>query len=154
MDILNVIPENGLNFNYRGTPVDPEIRTVWRVSLICIVLLNLCRGNKASVKKVQVLSSLLSSKRKMDLYLNRSGNGFLNLRFDPFVDRAINIGIGYNVFELDAAKNIKLTALGLAYAGEIFLDSEVFSLEKEFVEKFNKNHFSDNRIDRLVSGGI
>lgn len=50
MDILDIIP-NKVVFRQNGTPVEPEFRPIWKISLISLILLKLSPGNKAGAKK-------------------------------------------------------------------------------------------------------
>lgn len=153
MNILDTIP-NKVIFRQSGTPVEPELRPLWRISLIALILLKLSSGNKAGVKKIQILSSLVSSHEKRRNYFSELQDLFstVNVRFDPLVDRAIDIGLGEGVFELEPSKSVKLSATGLAFAKSIDSDTEVFAKEKEFMQRFSKSFFTDAIIDNIISG--
>jgi predicted transcriptional regulator len=153
MDILNETPEK-MTFISSGSPVEPELRPVWRISLIIIILKNLCRGSSASLKKIQVLYSILSSSDKRDAYSKHSINAELNIRFDPLLDRAISIGLGEGLLELDEAKSIRLTRKGNQFSEKIYANKNIFELEKEFIESYTKSEFTDKNIDKLLYKGI
>lgn len=153
MDILDITPQKGIAFNYRGAPLDPELRPLWRISLLVLIIMKLCSGNKANVKKLQALYSLVASKKKREIFLSPMDNHYLlNIRFDPIVDRAIDMGLGYSLFELDDAKSVILSDKGLAYGKRIEEDNCIFILEKEFMNKFKKSYFTDKRINDLITG--
>jgi len=153
MDILDTPPKNGISFNYKGAPIDAELRPLWRISLITVILLQLCSGNKANSKKIQALYSLVSSEKKRKLYLSQKfKDSPLNIRFDPLVDRAVDWGVGSQLFELDEAKSIKLTAKGISFGKRIIDDSNIFILEKNFMNNFKKSHFTEKRIMNLITG--
>ncbi|KAB1178932.1 hypothetical protein [Photobacterium damselae] len=153
MDILNAIPKNGISFNYRGSHIDAELRPLWRISLLVIILMRLCSGNKANSKKIQALYSLVASEKKRKIYSSRSTNNeYLNIRFDPLVDRAIDIGVGHGLFKLDDAKSIVLTDKGISFGKRIEEDDNVFILEKNFMKQFKKSFFTEQRINSLITG--
>ena len=154
MELLTQKPEKSPKFIYRGTPIPPEIRPIWKISLIALILFKLCRAEKASPKKILVVCSLVSSHKKMKLLvedptLNESQ---IEVRLDPSVDRAIDIGLGEKLFKLDELKNIQLTERGANFSRRIMADSELFLEEKCFMSNFNKNFFSDSFINRLLEG--
>lgn len=153
MNILDIVPKKAV-FRQTGTPVEPELRPVWRISLIALILSLLSSGNKANAKKIQVLCSLISSSDKRQQYFLPAKDLLdnFNVRFDPLVDRAIDLGIGEKVFELDSSKSIKLTKKGLKFAKKIEFDKDVFINEKGFILKFKKSFFTDEVIDRLIAG--
>lgn len=153
MDILDSQPLNGISFRYRGAPIEPELRPLWRIALIATILLKICSGSKANSKKIQALYSLVSSDRKRNIYIgNHNGFEILNIRFDPLVDRAIDLGLGHGLFEIDNAKSVNLSTKGILFAKRIDLDSEIFSQEKDFMNKFKKNHFNDECINKMIIG--
>ncbi|MFB9869154.1 hypothetical protein [Vreelandella sulfidaeris] len=158
MDIFNSSPKNAMTFNHRGTPIDPELRPLWRISLIALILFKICSGNKANSKKIQVLYSLVASEKKRRSYRliieKEELNLSVNVRFDPLVDRAVDIALGEEIFILDASKSIKLTEKGLGFVKKIDSDSSIFTLEKDFLKLFSKSHFSEKVIDSLITGGL
>ena len=107
---------------------------------------------------MQALYSLVASEKKRSDYLNNvRGDGaalLINIRFDPLVDRAVDIGVGKRILWLDEAKSIKLTDSGLAYANRIIVEKDIFMPEKAFIGHFSKSHFSDKTINKLISGGL
>lgn len=155
MDILDTTPKKGITFNNRGSHLEPELRPLWRISLIIIIIIRLCSGNKANSKKLQALYSLVSSEKKRKLY-NAYENNYtpLNIRFDPLVDRAVDIAVGHHLLELDEAKSIKVTNKGLAFGKRIEKDNNIFILEKDFMNQFKKSFFTDKKINDLISGEI
>ena len=158
MDIFDTPPKKTMTFEYRGAPIDPELRPLWRISLISTILLKLCSGNKANSKKLQTLYSLISSQKKRQAYKKSITEGdsstIINIRFDPLVDRAVDMGIGEKLFILDDAKSIKLSNKGLAFANKIITDNNIFTIEKEFINSFKKSHFNDNTINKLINGDL
>lgn len=158
MDIFDAPPKNRMTFNHRGTPIDPELRPLWRISIISLILMKLCSGNKANAKKIQALYSLVSSEKKRSAYLSNifdSGSvSTINIRFDPLVDRAVDMALGDRMLCLDDAKSIKLTEKGLAFAKRIDDDNDIFIIEKKFIDQFNKSHFNDRVINSLITGDL
>ncbi|PHZ60674.1 hypothetical protein CRG86_007040 [Photobacterium leiognathi] len=155
MDLFDIEPQNGIKFNYRGASVDAELRPLWRISLLALILYKLCSGNKANLKKIQVLYALVSSDKKRAAYrrgLFSSEN--INIRFDPLVDRAIDIGIGEKLFAIDDAKSIKLTPKGVKFAKKIDVDTNLFILESDFINAYSKSHFNDQRINNIIQGNV
>lgn len=153
MDILKETPEK-MTFNSIGSPIEPELRPIWRISLLAIILKKLCRGSSANLKKMQVLYSLISSADKRVRYFSEGAYGDINIRFDPLLDKAISLGLAEGVFSLDSAKSIVLTNKGVALSNKIYKDPTLFVFEKEFIEKYSKSEFSDKKIDQILYKGI
>ncbi|EBO5051104.1 MULTISPECIES: hypothetical protein [Enterobacteriaceae] len=153
MDILKETPEK-MTFNSTGSPVEPELRPIWRISLLAIILKKLCRGSSASLKKMQVLYSLISSADKRRRYFTEGGEADISIRFDPLLDRAISLGLAEGIFTLDAAKSVALTNKGTLLTNKIYKDSTLFVFEKEFIENYSKSEFSDKKIDQILYRGV
>ena len=153
MDILKEIPEK-MTFNSNGSPVEPEVRPIWRISLLKIILNKLCRGSSSSLKKMQVLYSLISSADKRARYFSEGAYADISIRFDPLLDKAISLGLAEGIFSLDAAKSVVLTDKGTLLSNKIYKDSSLFVFEKEFIENYSKSEFSDKKIDQILYKGV
>lgn len=153
MNLLEETPEK-MTFNSTGSPVEPELRPIWRISLLAIILNKLCRGSSASLKKMQVLYSLIASADKRSRYFSEGAFSDINIRFDPLLDKAISLGLAEGLFSLDTAKSVVLTNKGTLLSKKIYKDSTLFILEKEFIENYSKSEFSDKKIDQILYKGI
>lgn len=153
MDILNETPMK-MSFNSSGTPIEPELRPIWRISILVIILSKICRGSTASLKKLQVIYAVISSQDKREMYLLKRLKAEINVRFDPLLDRAISIGIGEGILEFNSAKSITLTKKGNDFSSYIYKYKELFVDEKSFLDKVNKAEFSDEKIDMLLYRGL
>jgi hypothetical protein len=153
---LSVKPDFGISFSRVAAPIQPEVRPIWRISVLAMILLILGRAEKASSKKLLVLSSIVSSARKRALLpqvLSGDASALdLNIRFDPTLDRALDFGLAEGIFELDHGKNVALARRGREFASRIMQLEEVLVTEKEFLRQFKKNDFTEDVIQRLVAG--
>lgn len=156
MDLLDTKPDSGFTFNRVPTPLAPENRPIWRISLIALILFQLSRGHKASSQKILALSSIISSKHKRAIFnsvLSKDqSSSKLNIRFDPSVNRAIDFGIAEGILCLDRPKNVCLTEKGIAFAEKLIATEDVFSLEREFMGKFSKNALNERVVNELITG--
>ena len=153
MDILKE-KHKKMTFNSNGSPVEPEVRPIWRISLLTIILNKLCRGSSSSLKKMQVLYSLISSADKRARYFSEGAYADISIRFDPLLDKAISLGLAEGIFSLDAAKSVVLTDKGTLLSNKIYKDSSLFVFEKEFIENYSKSEFSDKKIDQILYKGV
>lgn len=154
--LLETKPDFGYTFDAVGTPIEPEVRPIWRIALVTVILSILGRGGKANPRKLLVLSSIVSSERKRELLRpvldGKTSPLDLNIRFDPSLDRAIDFGIAEKLFALDSANNVELTEAGEAFAKKILADDDLFVTEREFLNQFKKSDFTENTIEKLVAG--
>lgn len=151
-DIFNKKPPNGYDFHDVGSPVDPELRPIWRLSLICIILGKLSRSNRAPIKKVQILCSIMSSSRRMKLLENYSASEIdLEIRLDPVTDKAILLGIDDSLLKLIDGDKVELTEAGLKLSDLIFEDDEVMAKEKWFINSHKPNDFSETKMSNYFA---
>lgn len=139
-----------------GTPIEPEMRPLWKIGLISMILHYVSRSSRASSTKILALCSILGSKKKALLFEQiMNGNipiESLSVRFDPSVNRAIDLGIGEEIFAIDDDKKIFLTEKGKKFAKKIDHEKGVFELEKKFLSQFSKNDISEMLIERIIKG--
>src|SRR5687768_178179 len=116
MTPLNPDIEIPFRFTERPTPLAGELRPVWRIGLILIILLY-SRGQKATLQKLHLLNSVSRSNAPRKAYL-RYAEGHAKKdeiipRIEPSLNRALNFARGQGLLEIEKGKNIKLTAAGL-----------------------------------------
>src|SRR5258705_12942506 len=94
------IPELKVEFVFRQRPlaIPGDLRPTWRIALIALLLKNCCRGGRSSFARLHVLSwGIRTQQSQSDLRAAAAGNVPLSsviVRFDPFLDRAIDFAIG------------------------------------------------------------
>ena len=151
MDIYNT----PFTFVKRRAPLPADMRPIWRVSMITLLLRLFGRGNKASEQKLHFLLSIVRDKNKWEQVKKViHGNELpldLIIRFDPNVNRALLFAQAEGLTERLSSGSIQLTEKGIDYSKCIIKDSELFEDEKEFLKKFNKNDFTESRINSIIN---
>ncbi|WP_268640722.1 hypothetical protein, partial [Escherichia coli] len=82
MNILDETPKK-MTFRSNGSPIEPELRPIWRIAIITLILKNLCRGSKSNLRKIQVIYSIVASKDKREEFTKRKLDSNYSIRFDP-----------------------------------------------------------------------
>lgn len=151
-DIFDIKPPNGYSFRNVGSPVDPELRPIWRLSLICIILSKLSRSNRATIKKIQILCSIMSSERRMRLLEQYSVSEVdLEIRLDPLTDKAILLGIDESLLKLIDGEKVELSDAGRKLSDLIFSDESIMTKEKNFISLHKPNDFSESKTSNYFS---
>ena len=125
-------------FRERRSPLAGDLRPVWRMSLVLLILLN-SRGKKATLQKLHVLNSACRSAETRNDYL-RYINGSARKdeiipRFEPSLNRALNLARGEGLVEIESGRNIKLTATGLTMAQQLDAAKDCLDMEKAFLKQ-------------------
>jgi len=148
------IPELEADFVFRRRPfaIPADLRPAWRIGLIVLLLQNCCRGGKSSLGRLHVLSwgsRTLQSQRDLtavtreDLPLTS-----LIIRFDPFLDRAIDFAVGENLLIHRSGRAVELTSDGRRLAIEVESDQSLYQPEKLFIATIRRG-VTEQLVDRI-----
>jgi hypothetical protein len=144
MEILLARIDIPFTFRQRRTPLAGDLRPVWRISLILLMLMH-SRGKKATLQKLHVLNSAcrsVSTRRDFLRYVQgEARKDEIIPRLEPSLNRALNLARGEGLIEIENGKNIKLTAAGLRMAKQIDEMSECIDAEKAFLRGRLKSKF-------------
>jgi hypothetical protein len=134
------VPELNTEIVFRRRPLSlPEdLRPAWRIGLLVLLLSTCCRSGKSSRARLHVLSwGIRTKESQVDLVAAISGNlnpGTLLVRFDPFLDRALDFAIGEGAIQHIGGKSVALTQTGKRLSEEIRQSDSVFVAEKKFID--------------------
>lgn len=139
-------------FAERGEAIDCELRPLWRLSTIALILKICGWAGKASLRKLYVLSWALRSPRNRERFLSVI-HGVANpedliIRFEPSLLRALHFGAGMGLFAFDKGKRITLQEKGRALVEEA-LKGDCLAVEQEFLRRVRK-HVYERDVDRLL----
>lgn len=140
---------NEIRFTRKKVPISPELRPIYRISQIILILHLSSTKKTASLLKLQLFNWGLQTENHSRRLLQIKETNYLPIiRFDPFLNRALNYGVAMNVLEF----NKKTGKFSLTEKGEIFaqniIQEEVFSKEKNFLKMINVS-LSDSYITKL-----
>lgn len=134
------IPELRTDFVFRRQPVavPGDLRPIWRIGLVVQLLKKCCRHARSSLARIHVLSWGIRTKdSRLELQSLLQGSArpdSLIVRFEPYLNRAIDFAIGEGLVHRDGGKRIELTATGLQYANELDQLDGVYFVEKQFMD--------------------
>lgn len=146
---IAIIPELNTEIIFRRRPLflPEDLRPAWRIGLLVLLLSSCCRGGKSSRARLHVLSwGVRTRKSQLDLVAAIAGNlspDTLLVRFDPFLDRALDFAIGEGLIQHVGGKSIALTPTGKQLAEEIRKSDFVFSAERGFVDLISQKVSED-----------
>ncbi|TCI51973.1 hypothetical protein EVJ24_12650 [Exiguobacterium sp. SH1S21] len=144
---LNEIKE--IKFKRKRIPISPEMRPMYRISQVILILYLSSTKQTASLLKLQLFNwSLQNEGRYTRLLKLRESKDFPIIRFDPFLNRALNYGVALEVFSFsDKTGKFSLTIKGEELAIEIMRE-ETLMVEKKFLMTIKKS-LSDTYIIEL-----
>ncbi|WP_338752289.1 hypothetical protein [Janibacter alittae] len=140
-----------MNFTARADPISPDFRPERRVA-VCMLIVDKCRAGKASWKAMHVLSWALQSPKRVDMLTNlKNGANLLDIpvvRFEPALDRALDLALGVGFLTRDGVGPFELTGAGREALAEM---REARVLEQEAAALAAVNGKVSNRdVERLL----
>jgi len=140
-------------FKKRPAPVPGDLRPMWRISLILLILLH-SRSKKASLRKLHVVSWAARSPANRASFVKYSKNEIAKdeiiPRVEPSLNRAIDLARGEGLMTIDGGKNLLLSSTGLLAAEEINRSTECLMEDKRFLAEI-KAFANETNIDGLLS---
>ena len=144
-------------FQFRATkmPLPADMRPIWRISVVLLILFLVSRGKKASINKLHLLSAVIRSQRKADklaeIIEGNASESELVVRFDPTLNKALEIGRAEGLLVVNNGKTVSMSAKGIQLVESLMEDPELFSYEKTYLKQFNSSQLSEKLIDSVLS---
>lgn len=138
-----------IRFSRKRVPISPEMRPMYRISQIILILYLSSTKQTASLLKLQLFNWGLQNEGRYERLLNlKETSHFPIIRFDPFLNRALNYGVGMGVLSFnEKTGKFSLTEKGEVLAQNI-IKEDVFLEEKKLLNAIKKS-LSDAYILRL-----
>ena len=139
------IPELKTEFLFRRRPVaiPGDLRPGWRIGLLVLLLNNCCRAGRTSLTRLHVLSWGIrtnESRRALRAALSRTFSpSSLVVRFEPFLNRAVDFAIGEGLVRRSGGNKIELTPNGRKLAEELASIETAYVVERQFIEEIQLN---------------
>lgn len=132
-----------LTFSPKPNPLPASLRPIYRIALILLVLKTNCRGNTASMIKLQFFNWLLKSSSLQELIEERLAhqNVFTLelIHIDPMVNLALKYAFADNLISVTANSKYKLTDKGSEFADRIIRDEQsVLAGERELLVRIGQ----------------
>lgn len=143
-------------FVFRRRPRDlpGDLRVVWRVALIVLILGECSRGQKASLKKLHALNWICYSAENRERFKavieGHSQPDDLIMRIEPSLNRAIEFAVGEHLAEWINGNRVKLTSHGKSFLESIKAGNECMLIERDFLKQI-KSEATEASLERLLS---
>lgn len=139
------------DFVRQPDPVSATLRADRRVPLL-LLLVEKSRSTGAGWKGLQLLNWIVRDPKHAELILAlRSGRDIPNrpvVRFEPALDRAIDLALGLGFLEKTKTRNFKLSQVGKNIIA-IVIKANAFVRERDILESL-RGKMAQNEVDRLL----
>jgi hypothetical protein len=152
------IPELKTDFVFRRQPVaiPGDLRPGWRIGLLVLLIHTCCRSARTSLTRLHVLSWGIrteDSRRTIQAAIEGGlSPDSLVVRFEPFLNRAVDFAIGEGIIRRSGGNRIELTAKGKTLALELTQAETAYLVEKRFMNTI-RQHVTETLVDGIFGGG-
>ena len=139
------IPELNTPFLFRARAVDlpADLRPLWRIGIIVLLMKLCCRESKARFRQLHVLNWGVRNKENRELLTQAVTNAVpldkVLVRIEPSLNRAVDYAVGEGLVERIAGDQLKLTNKGAALADTLQQAKALFQEEKAFMATIKKS---------------
>lgn len=157
-DAWVAIPELDTDFVFRRRPISipGDLRPTWKIGLLVLVLRSNCRGGRATLARLHLICWALSRPDTQAALLGAISGQLdpraLIVRFDPFLERALQYAIGEKLITRWRGNAVELTQSGKIFGGELMVTDELFALEKKYLALIGKE-ISEKFVNRIFGQG-
>jgi hypothetical protein len=147
-DLIN----SPFTFTRRKNHLACEVRPLWKLCLVVLILGISGKDKSATLKKIHVANWVVKNNEHLELFLNWAGKADKkrpNVRLDPYLDEVIDIMVSNKIVERYKGK-VVLIDIGLELLNSL-LDSDVYIFEKEAI-KSSRKYLSEAAVQRVFEG--
>lgn len=146
------------SFVFRSRPkaIPGDLRPLWRISVILLILELASRGGKSSLSRMHVLNwaiRTLENQQNLLQILNgtMSPNSII-VRIEPSLNRALEFAHSEGLIDYISGKRIQLSESGRVSVKIILDQQDLLASERTFLTKIGKSKLTEKTIDKLFSG--
>ncbi|QBG34598.1 hypothetical protein [Litorilituus sediminis] len=152
MDLKQLVTQKEFYISNRKEFISCELRPVWRISLLVLIVKFVGRANKASRNKIHLVNWALKKSEHVDSYISytqqrTNKRPFINL--DPAMDKAIDYALYSKLVTVDNNR-VTLSDAGIELANQL-MKLEAFEVEKS-VFKSMKSNLSEDKVTKAFEG--
>lgn len=126
-------------FRTRPEAIPGDLRPLWRISVILLVLRLSSIGNKSTMRRLYIFNwAILSEENRnklRELIRGSISPDEIIIRFEPSLSRALDFARGEGLLEFIAGKRVQLTLQGLNAAEELLRNQNILVEEKNFLRE-------------------
>ncbi len=151
------IPELNTPFVFKERPesIPGDLRPLWRIGLVLLMLYAASRGKRSSFGRLHVLNWALRSDEGRDALLGilkgQLFPGTVVVRIEPSLNRAVDFAHGEGLLKKVGGAHIVLTSHGEAEAKRLFEHKELYVSERDYLEQVGKK-LTEKLVNDLFGG--
>lgn len=153
MNPLEALFKSPFLFREQPVSVPPDLRPIWRLSLLMLLLNRCCREGRASLQKLHVLNWALRTPESREAMIEAL-DGVAKpdsalVRFDPALNKTLDLARGEGLVMQLNGPRYQITAKGRAIAEELERDRTAFLVEQGFLETVG-SRLTETFVERMM----
>ena len=148
--------ESRFFFKSRPEAIPADLRPLWRIAIITLILHRASRGGKSTVGRLHVINWAIRTKENMQTLINiiegKLAPDTIIARIEPSLNRAVDLAHGEGLIERPGGDRISLTAKGQLAAESINKQADLFVEEKRFLKAIGKS-VTEQMVQAIFAGG-
>jgi len=149
--------ETKMVFMARPESIPGDMRPLWRIGILLLILDIASRGGKSSFGRLHMLNWALRTRRNYELLTQLTSKeakpGSIVVRVEPSLNRAVDFAHGEGLLEHVAGDRICLTQRGKDEAKKLRNEDEIFVEEKEFLNQLG-NKLTEKLVKEIYSARL
>jgi len=142
-------------FRQRPESIPADMRPIWRIGLLLLMLSVSSRGARSSFGRLQLLNWSLLHDEGRDALLSvldgaRQPNAIM-VRIEPSLNRAVDFATAEGLVRTVGGSRIELTEVGEAEAARILAESSLYVKEREYLSLLGKR-VTETLVSQIFSG--
>ncbi|AFZ61170.1 hypothetical protein H6G54_29010 [Anabaena cylindrica FACHB-243] len=125
------------SFHKRPIPLQPQLRVIWGLSTLVLILYICSRGKRSSISRLHILNWAIKTRenreRLTELLENRSSPVATFIQYEPGFNKGIEYAIAERLVELQNNGRVHLILNGEKLAKEIIATEQCLEDEKTFL---------------------
>lgn len=140
-----------LNFKSQASPIAPAFRAQRRIPL-CLLLVQKSWGERATWKALHVMNWAIQSERRLSLVVGfRAARDLPDrpiVRFEPALDRALDLAVGFGYLDRLSSGSFQLTESGRRVIADV-VEADVLTAERAALASI-KGKLSGSEVEKIL----
>jgi hypothetical protein len=149
--------ETAFVFRSRPKSIPGDLRPLWRIGIILLILRLASWGKKSSLGRLHVLNwAIRTEENREELEEVIAGNispDTVIVRIEPSLNRAIDFAHGEGLLEFVSGDRVQLTPIGKSATNKLLNQDNLFREEKLFLRRIGKTGLTEKIVKELFGEG-
>jgi ribosomal protein L31E len=148
--------ETTLIFRSQPKPIPGDLRPLWRISIIILILKLASWGGKSTLGRLHVLNWAIRTKENRkklrEVIAKKITPDTVIVRVEPSLNRAIDFACAEGFVKSVSGNRIRLTRKGELAADILLEQNDLLKKERQFLKEIGKSGLTENAIQSLFLG--